>query len=398
MSRFLKTMVVLLTIAAFAAPAFATDLSVSGQMRVEGFYNDLDSAADPEMNWDQRLRVQTVFGVADDVKVVLRMDIGEKQWGSQGQNTIRNSMSKDWSTQVDKAYLQIDKELFSVSAGQQFFGTSNEILVDNLATGLVFKLKTPVTAKLMFAKYNENGTTFTDKDATDDQDFYGAEVGFASDTFSVSGIYALLDDASTGGAERNAYGVAASFKAGAFALKGEFDILGGDDGAGVDYVGTQLYVDAKLSITESFTLGAWALYAAGTDDATEQVIYDVTNWDSFNPQAFGYVGSGIVAALPISGWGTDDNGDAGLITVALNATLQVTDDLGLKFQGEYAMEAEDAIETYDFYSATASGKYKVATNTYLMADVILEDVDGTYAGTDYDDSSVSFWTQLQVNF
>jgi hypothetical protein len=421
MSRFLKVMIVLLTIAAFAAPAFATDLSIGGQMRAEGFYDDLDSAADPTMNWDQRFRINTVFQVSDEVKAVLRMDLGETEWGSVGQNSVRNSISRSWASQIDKAYLQIDKDMFTLSAGQQYFGSPNALLVDHVGTGLIFKLNTPVTVKVQFTKMDENGS-FSDSDvavpaggsyedldedattaptwvpttatttSADDTNLYSGEVGYSSDNFSVAGIFALLDDAATD-ANKNAYGIAGKFNAGGFALTAELDILGGDDGAGNDYTGTQFYLDANTDVSETLNVGGYLLYAAG--DENDTVIYDVTNWSSFSPHYGGYVGQTVVAGKPIAGWGTEDRGNSGIMSAALYATFQANDDLGYKFQGEYATEEEDAMGDYDYYALTVSSKYKVATNTFFMADVMMEDSSSDAMG---DNDSVSFWTQLQVNF
>ncbi len=398
MSRFLKIGIVLLTIAAMAAPAFASDLTMSGQMRVEGYYNDLDSADDPSMNWDQRFRVNTVFKVSDEVKAVIRFDFGERQWGVNGQNSIRHeSFSTRGVTQIDKAYLQIDKEMFTLSAGQQFFGSNDAILVDHLGTGIVLKVKTPVALKFQFTKYDENGS-YVDEGDTDDTNFYSAEAAFSNDDFSVTGVYAVLDNAATD-ENKSAFGLSGKFNVANFAIKAELDLLDGDDGGDTDYTGTQLFVDANTNVSETLNVGGFFWYVAGTDDADEEVIVDVTNWDSWNPNWGGFVGQGVSAAAPISGWGPNDMiGSEGLISAALYATLKVNDDLGLKFQGQFGFEEEDAAADFDYMMLTASAKYKVATNTYFMSDIIYEDIDGTDGGEDFDDNSISIWSKLYVNF
>ena len=422
MSKFVKVMVVLLTIAAFAAPAFATDLSISGQMRVEGFYNDQDSKGDATLNWDQRFRINSVFKVSDDVKAVLRVDLGESQWGLRGQDTIRNSVHESWATQIDKAYLQIDKELFSLSAGQQFFGSPNYILVDHVGTGIIFSLKTPVTIKAQFTKMDENGS-FVDADIdvaaggeykdsdnnpttapvwvpaaaktsnADDTNLYSVDVGYSNDTFSVGGIYGLLDNASTDD-NKSALGIYGTLKVAGLAIKAELDILDGDNGAGMDYTGTQFYLDANANIIEALNIGGFFQYVAG--DTKDKVIGSLTDWWDFAPNFGGYVSQSIISAMPIAGVNLSDTaGNAGLITAAFYATFQASDDLGLKFQGQYGMEEEDAVADFDYTALTASAKYKVATNTYFMTDVIFEDLSSDSGG---DDDNVSFWTQLQVNF
>ena len=64
MSRVLKTMIALLAIAAFAAPAFAADdykFSVYGSARMATFYNDFDQADDSDFNMD--LQGNSRFGM-----------------------------------------------------------------------------------------------------------------------------------------------------------------------------------------------------------------------------------------------------------------------------------------------------------------------------------------------
>ncbi len=404
MNRFLKVMIVLLAIAAFAAPAMATDYSVSGQARVEGYYNNLDSD-DAQAWFEQRVRIDNRFSVSDEVLVRIRFDF-EGTWGNDGQDTMRNIPNT--SAQTDYAYIQLNKEMFSLTAGQAYFGSSNAILVDHIGTGLSLSLKTPVSVKLMYTKYDEGGATFKpydsdirtggskiDEDATDDEDFYGAEVAYKGDGFGVSGVYAVLDNKANDD-NKSGFGVAANLKVANFSVLAELDLLDGDNGTGMDYTGTQFYLAADTNATEAVNVGGFFWYVAG--DSEDGVIVDVTNWDSFNPLWGGYVGAGVVAAHPITGWGPNSMFDGGpsegLIAAALNASFKASDDLSFKAQGVYGVEEDDFDGGFDYTNLTVSTKYQLAKNTYVMVDAIYEDVD--YDGGD--DNSMSLWSQLQVNF
>ena len=392
MSRFLKVMIVLLAIAAFAVPAMATEFSISGQARVEGYYNDLDSAADPSSWFEQRVRLDNKFKVSDEVMVRVRFDL-EDYWGKSGQDTLRNTPHD--TMQTDYAYLQINKEMYKLQAGQIYNGSANAILIDNIGTGFNLTLKTPVSVKLMYNKYDENGSK-VDEGATDDQDFYGAEVSYKGDGFGVSGIYGILDDKATGGANKSGFGLAGNFKVANFAVKAELDLLDGDNGAGMDYTGTQFYLDANTNASEALNVGGFFWYVAG--DETDGVIVDVTNWDDFNPLWGGFVSSSIVAAHPITGWGPnsmfDGTANEGIIAAGLNATFKASDDLSFKGQGVYGVEEDDFDGGFDYYNVTVSTKYQLAKNTFVMVDAIYENID--YDGGD--DNSTSLWSQLQVNF
>lgn len=100
MKRFWVVMLSLGLIAAFAMPAAAVDVKVSGQYYVQGFIADNPSLLDKstqasnDPSWasnanrsaakmiDQRLRVNTEFKVQEGLKLVTRFDALENMWGS----------------------------------------------------------------------------------------------------------------------------------------------------------------------------------------------------------------------------------------------------------------------------------------------------------------------------
>jgi len=91
MRKLLIALFALGLIFAFTAPAYATDASFSGYLRVRGFgdYNqglaeDTTGAANTNMNdwYDQRLRLQTVFKVAEGLTITTRAHIMDRVVGT----------------------------------------------------------------------------------------------------------------------------------------------------------------------------------------------------------------------------------------------------------------------------------------------------------------------------
>lgn len=83
-----KLLIVLLALGlvfSFSAPVMATDISVSGTYYIRGWY-DANSALNEESTsnalYQQRLRVKTVFQVAEGLKLTTRFDALEQTWGS----------------------------------------------------------------------------------------------------------------------------------------------------------------------------------------------------------------------------------------------------------------------------------------------------------------------------
>jgi len=85
MKKFLVVLLSLGLIVAFSAPASAVDLKFSGEYYVAGAYDNNTTM----MNSDyysratiyQRMRVQTVFQVAEGLSMTMRFDALEKNWG-----------------------------------------------------------------------------------------------------------------------------------------------------------------------------------------------------------------------------------------------------------------------------------------------------------------------------
>ena len=86
MKKLLVILFALGLVFSFTAPVMATDVSVDGSFRVRGWYDSnhaLQEGAVSNAYYDQRLRIGTVFQVAEGLKVTVRFDALDGTWGTQ---------------------------------------------------------------------------------------------------------------------------------------------------------------------------------------------------------------------------------------------------------------------------------------------------------------------------
>ena len=292
-----KWLCILLTvgfIAGVMADAAIADerLKLSGSMRVRGWMTDdfdYDSRVDDEENfWDQRFRLAAAIQASEHVSGHLRFDFAEDFWGSDNWGGSRYGESSE--LQVDRAYLQIADDWFTFRAGQQYLGLGQSIVYDNNGTGLMMMFKLPVTITLGYTKEDEGGSK-TDRNSptstaldTEDTDHYFAQVGWASDMWSVDAYYAAQLDDSPASDEPSVFGAVVKANLGMFNIGLEGSFFGGEVGTGaskVDYVGTQFWGEITANLTEQLKLGVDLIYAKGTDDPTESQITFLSDFGSF---------------------------------------------------------------------------------------------------------------------
>jgi hypothetical protein len=273
-----------------AETAVAEDrLQLNGEMRVRawdvsGKVIDLeaDTVEDSdESYWDQRFRVGSTINVADGVKGILRFDFAEDKWGSDNWTGVRYSEAAEF--QVDRAYLQVDKGMFSVSAGQQLIGLGNYIAYDNNGTGIKLSLKTPVIVTLGYTKESERGSYEDESDdGTEDLDTYLIDVGYAADNFAVHGFYASMMDGNDDGIEPNVFGVTGMFKAGMMTINAELNVFGGEIET-IDVMGTQFWGNVEFALMDNLTVGVDLVYSDGNDfDSNEIKITALNDWGDFH--------------------------------------------------------------------------------------------------------------------
>lgn len=377
MSKFLKVMIVLLTIAAVAAPAFAEDrLSLSGQMRVRGWSLD-DSVADGvdkgTATWaDERLRVGGKLSIAEGVSVTFRTDITEANWGNGGNEFGSGRMAS--TQQWDRAHMDLTKGNFHLRAGQQLVTFGLGETMNSQDTGLRFDIAGPVAISGFFMLDDQNGGK-----TTADSYFFGANASHKTDSYAGNVFIGgqtksnnVFTDAAGVAIQRDgeaAYLLGADFstKLGVAALKAELDFFFGDADTNVDAMGTQLFVDASMAASDMVTVGGQLYYAlaAGTNEVQYQVLGN--DFDGLDPifdlgtnlhneqiglqRAFDYTG---------------DN--AGVMGARLYTNLKASDSVDLGASFAYLTPEDDAMTTNDsamFFAGSVS--YKVMANTLLQA-------------------------------
>ncbi len=371
MSKFLKSMIVLLAIVAMATPVMAEDmLSLGGQMRVRA--STWDDGGDSTNTWvDQRLRIGGKFSIADGVSITFRLDATEKAWGAGGSTYGAGRMPQD-GMQWDRAHIDLAFDGFSLRAGQQYIGVGALGGTFN-AQDAGFKIATkgavPVTAFMMLADDNGDST---------DGFYYGANVGFGADAFKGNAFVASQNKVSNDGEEVYLIGADVTFNMDAFKILAELDFFTGDATATTDAFGTQLFIDASMAASETMTFGGQIYYAMGDDEDTQFAYLgnDFNGWDPLFDVGSGLDNGPFGATRPQEFFNTAAGIDAGVIAGRLYGNAKVSDDLKFGASIAYLEPEEDSETTSDSAIVAALGmKYAVMSNTSLGALVEYIDVD-----------------------
>jgi len=393
----MKKLIALAIAMLFLVPAFAMaedKVSVSGSYNLFAYdmdnYTDLNDATDDEQSYFyHRFRVATTIVPADEIKAFFRFDLSEGTWGVDYNGgsarrglTNTGTTGADHQIHIDYAWVKVDKEMWAIQVGQQYFGWGLGIN-EAITPGIRVTFKTPVTIDLYYAKYDENGSTSDDAKANEDEDLYGAQLGYKSDAFSADMFYVVVDDSSDD-SDQWVFGLFGTAALGGVDLAAEFNTYGGDNGAGLDYTGTQLVLQGKFNVSEQLMIGGQFLYAQGSDDPTEIVIDQVPGdlW-SFRPLSYGLMETW--DCEPVNPFEIDTN--AGMQAIQLICDYQATD--ALLFQGAlaYAQPEEDDVTVVDSaIILNVSFKYTFATNAYFGLHYNWMSPDGDN-GVDLDDAS-----------
>lgn len=350
-----KLMMVAIATMMMTGMAYADDrLALSGQMRVQGYsidnYTNLDSDndADKQAWFAQRFRLGAKLTVMEGVTANLRFDFDDDKWGSPNYDKHRyNDVSE---IEIDRAYLDVNMANYQFSAGHLLQGLGNAIAVDQNTTGLTFKLKTPVSVSLMYAKFNENGG-YTDKGATNDKDFYGVNVGYEKENLSCNAFIATTNDKKANDDDMPiVIGLQGKTEISGIKLNAEFNQFMGDNAANKDYMGSQLFVDAN-TIIGGAKVGGLVLLALGTDDTTgEEQLTELSDFASFKPLSFGI--------LDYTDWSPVEDGygrssfealgvNAGIMAISGYAEVKVIEKLTLRAQLTFAMPQEEDVTAID---------------------------------------------------
>ncbi len=397
MSRFLKIMIVLLTIAAVAAPVMAEDrLGLSGQMRVRGWYIDNDSD-NTTSYMDQRLRIGGKFSIADGVSVTFRTDVTERAWGNGGSEYGSGRMPQD-GQQWDRAHLDLDLGNVHVRAGQQYVGYGLAQTVNSQDAGIKVDVKGPVALSAFWLLDDRDVNGFAGDDSIDSDSYlFGANVGHKNDNYAGNIFVAGQTKALSVDEEVYLIGADLVYNLEVVKLMAELNFFTGDATDMVDAIGTQFFLDAALSASEMMTVGGQLYYAIAAD--TDEVQYtflgnDFNGYDPLFDLGTSLSNEEIDLQRPF-----DFTGDfAGAMGARVYVNVKASDAVDFGASIAY-LEPEDD-EMTDVNSATfiaVAMKYAVMSNTSLQAQLQYTDAD-VDAGSTRSDSITQGGVGLFVNF
>jgi len=408
MKKLAIALLAVVSVAMFIAPSFADDrVSLYGSFRVRAWDNNYLNG-DETSNIDQRFRIGTRINVADDVYVEMRADYGEGSWGlNYGPGYVVRPRTGDSSElDIDRGFLNIDKEMWSLRVGQQFLALGVSEVLDANATAAKLVLKLPVQVSLIYGKASENGS-LNDDGANEDTDFYAMNLSYDTDAFS-SNLYAVTqDDGTATDDSRTMFGFNGNAKLGMVDLTAELDFATGDynDAVGnnIDYMGTQFYLKGSANLTDAFSMGAELLYALGTDDANEVQLTNICDWASFVPMSSNTPFDADVTAFDSNvNWFSpfDPTGDsAGVQGITLFGAFKVMDGLSLGAKVGYFTPEEDSVtDVDDITSFNVWASYMLATNTELALAYFYSDYDEDGATPMFTEEQEIMVARLQVNF
>jgi hypothetical protein len=285
-------------VCAVAASASATALETSGELRARAWYlkNYFATGKNTEF-WDQRLRVNLVWPVAENVKVNVRADILEGFWG-ENQSAAKHTVSTSdlgvvtvaenpaqpweakqeiWFDQANMVFVWPNTPLtFTIGRQDVTWGTGFYAAADNRDRFKVVGKFDPVTIGFSFDKNQE---VFLEHASKDDSRGYTLSASTTAGGFKVGALVAyVLDQTRTGTVVDKKYVAGDVFlmgKAGMVDLKAEAAYLTGDsglrnaDGTKQELTGMGAYVGAFIPVGPA-TIGLEGAYVAGDDPTTKK--------------------------------------------------------------------------------------------------------------------------------
>jgi hypothetical protein len=377
-------------------------LKIGGSYRARWDWNDNytdfnDNAQDEANSFNQRLRIQWDFDVAEGISWRLRTDWSEGTWGlnyttARGGNRPARGTSS--AVDIDRAFARWSTELFNLIVGLDYLSFGHkEIGIDQQTTGVKLRLNLPVQVDLVYQMIDESGST-NDDGLNGDVNFFGAQAAFKSGAWSANVFIAGINDDGPGDNSPLMIGASGAAGLGPFALTGQIEQYFGEVGA-TDIIGTQFWAEAVYNVMPNASVGLEGFFALGTDDATEAQYTGLTDWGSWTPTDRGTtlhthmnplggipaVTGGAAAMNPI--FDPSGNG-AGVVGFNLFGEYKIMDPLSAQANFAYLVPQEDSATALD--SATAFGVcllYNWMTNTTLRVGYSLVDADVQGVSTDY---------------
>jgi hypothetical protein len=203
MKKFWIVLLALGLVAGFAMSASAADVKFSGQYYVTGSYSDnpslLKDGTPGRVNavalYNQRLRLQTEFKIAEGLMLVTRFDAIEKDWGDyrwRGESALAARVDNasrpasapaginlQESIEFERAYVDFTTKIGRFMVGYQNFIAFGTMFLDSHGTRAGIKYIVPIgplTVIAAFEKGNERSVVSAVTDA--DQDIYDLGVVF----------------------------------------------------------------------------------------------------------------------------------------------------------------------------------------------------------------------------
>jgi len=417
MKRFAIMAVALVAIVALVAPAMAADLSVSGQFRYRGFYQDNTGVDDlnKESRSYQDFRVRPVFtfNINDNIKMITRVRIFNNEfYGRAGTSTVLGGTASNLSTTAaksdqaswDRGYVSIKTPYGILDVGRMTGGLwgLDAFDVESAADRIKYTLPLGNLTLLAILQKNVEADFATAGQTDGDNDTYYLAGIYKMENMNFGLLWAYTRNATVATQVTTQQSYLPYFKGkwGNFGLNAEAKFDTGeielDNGVNTDITGQAFYVAGTAAFGPvTFELGyAWASGdASSTDTDQEQgarwgteytpfvVLTDVDAYlDSANVQLRGYSApyGGITYNL------TEAMSFTGLLAYAtVDEKRGYSDDsVGTEFDLKFAWKAMPNL-TYEILFG-----YLWAGDYFISANALTGTVDDTW----------TLYHKLQIDF
>lgn len=400
-------------------------VTFNGHTRIRGYYIDADDSGDDDnvsRYIDFRFRLGAVVNVAEGITANLRLDFNDNSvWGSDTGTEGRTEGDDELT--VERAYIRIEKDMFIFQGGEIWQGFGHFSAYTPQGVGFATRLKLPLMIDLNYFKVDEGDDVTDDNDSYDDSDkdhdVYALQGTYKSDMFTIGGYYATeINDAATDDTtdddfeNKNVIGLFGDTKIGPVGIKAALDMFSGTKNDDVDYMGTQMWLNGEMGLTEAFTFGADIFYAMAADDdgSEEQITRIAKSLDDVPFDVFCHVnhlGRYSDTTSPFGGFPTpyepQDNAGVtafnayGLYNVMENLTLGLSAGYWMPQESDYLGDGVDDWESSILIQASVLWTF--APNCDLFAGMYHRADDMDNDATDDDpDAELAMYYVLRITF
>lgn len=394
----MKKLIALFIAALFIVPAIATAddrVKVSGSYNVQGRaiqnagndWNDNTPGDEQDYYWG-RLRVNTDIMPSDNTQIRFRMDLDENgYWGDNGYVQSATAPRDNTPVQLDKAWGQVDQELWTLRIGMQpyVFGT---LINETLARGFRLTVKTPVVFELYYGKIEEGGNQTDTTVATDDSDYYAAKASYSADFGRFDAFYVTVKDDNSR-SDMDVFGLFYKGSFGAVNVQAEANFFGGSDddgnaaaaavvnglraaGDAYEFDGTQFFAQVDANITEPWLIGAQLHWAEGNNSPTVDSLQHINDLGDFTLADYGPLGTWapLLNAFNLGdiAGGNAVDGDAGIFGFVFITDYQFNEKILFQASlGYFEPEETAATDIDNIVTVSAGVKYQFLENVAVSA-------------------------------